>query len=638
MQIPIKSNTFSQKIFLASFLLCTATIIVFASICFLMIRNRVQDIFFEKYSNDAQIVANTLEQLDKKTDVVLSNALYAAMEIIESKKEDLPTNGFLENLQQKLNVSSIDFFIPSGEFLRTSDYRMKNSETKLNLFQFCDGYRDLFTDKKSSDQTPLIPSTLTGKVTKYSLLSNSDNSFVLNLGYEADFVGNTLLKILDTDKKVSRVSLYTPNRKILGNYINKETESNLDFLNFGRNKSIVFKEKIKASVKECCECKVKNLMSHLDKDFHYLLEIEVSTKKMVSEINLFAILLSILSTFSILIAYYLSKTISNYLTLRIRAVNEKTEAIMQSKDHHKRLSISGTDEIAQMSQKFDTLLEKIEKAEHASIKSVRNTTIVKTTQMIAHDIRKPFSMLRTGMMLLERAKNEAEFRKTSLMLTAKLETSIANVDSMLSDIMHFSGNLKIKKEETSIIPTVRNALQEISFTTNNNLSISCSFKHSHQVIIDPNQMRRVLSNIVGNAVQAIGNKKERIWIDSAEDENRLKLTIRNSGSTIRNNQLDMLFEAFYSEGKNGGTGLGLAIAQKIVQAHHGKISASCNFEKSEVCFSIELPRSNALDQKKWDALPKTLLSYRESNPQKLKIPRKISTDRETKTCIKPVQL
>ena len=68
--------------------------------------------------------------------------------------------------------------------------------------------------------------------------------------------------------------------------------------------------------------------------------------------------------------------------------------------------------------------------------------------------------------------------------------------------------------------------------------------------------------------------------------------IEDSGHGIAPEVLDHLFEAFVTFGKPRGTGLGLSITQKIIEEHHGKISAR-NRPGGGAIFSFTLPRSDA---------------------------------------------
>jgi CheY-like chemotaxis protein len=114
------------------------------------------------------------------------------------------------------------------------------------------------------------------------------------------------------------------------------------------------------------------------------------------------------------------------------------------------------------------------------------------------------------------------------------------------------------------------------------VSISYRFGHSHAVSVHAQKVGRVFSNIVGNAVQAM-NMKGQLWFSTREStvDNCpfIEFSLGNAGSVIPPENLAKLFEAFFTSGKKGGAGLGLAIAQKVVNAHGGRIW--CESERTE---------------------------------------------------------
>ncbi len=93
---------------------------------------------------------------------------------------------------------------------------------------------------------------------------------------------------------------------------------------------------------------------------------------------------------------------------------------------------------------------------------------------------------------------------------------------------------------------------------------------------DPEKLRRVLINLIGNALDALetrGAESPRIEILSGENlaGNEVWVRIRDNGPGIDAERIERLFQPFYTS-KVNGTGLGLAISKKLVDAHGGSIS------------------------------------------------------------------
>jgi two-component system nitrogen regulation sensor histidine kinase NtrY len=108
------------------------------------------------------------------------------------------------------------------------------------------------------------------------------------------------------------------------------------------------------------------------------------------------------------------------------------------------------------------------------------------------------------------------------------------------------------------------------------------------VRIDSEQIRRVIINVVDNAIEAM-DRQGRIVIETCHDEpnHLVRLVIADNGPGIPPGEREKLFLPYYST-KRRGSGLGLAIVRRIIAEHGGMIDASDN-EPGGTRFTIELP-------------------------------------------------
>ena len=113
---------------------------------------------------------------------------------------------------------------------------------------------------------------------------------------------------------------------------------------------------------------------------------------------------------------------------------------------------------------------------------------------------------------------------------------------------------------------------------------------------DPRLLSRVLSNLIGNAVEALGGMPGEITVAAERSDGRIVVSVEDSGPGVPARILPRLFDPYFSA-KSGGTGLGLAIAKKIVEEHGGKIAAEnrrgggfrVRFDLPEAAASAEAP-------------------------------------------------
>ena len=106
---------------------------------------------------------------------------------------------------------------------------------------------------------------------------------------------------------------------------------------------------------------------------------------------------------------------------------------------------------------------------------------------------------------------------------------------------------------------------------------------------DPEQLYRVLQNLIRNARQAVGESYGKIEIEADESDANWSITIRDNGPGLPPKALEHLFHPFSGGTKREGSGLGLAIAYELVAGHGGTLDLLDNSENG-ACFRITLPK------------------------------------------------
>jgi len=104
---------------------------------------------------------------------------------------------------------------------------------------------------------------------------------------------------------------------------------------------------------------------------------------------------------------------------------------------------------------------------------------------------------------------------------------------------------------------------------------------------DARLLSRVFSNLILNAVEAIGGARGEIHVTARRQDSRLFVSVEDTGPGVDPKNLPRLFDPYFSA-KSGGTGLGLAIAKKIVEEHGGSISAE-NREHGGFRVRLDMP-------------------------------------------------
>jgi signal transduction histidine kinase len=114
---------------------------------------------------------------------------------------------------------------------------------------------------------------------------------------------------------------------------------------------------------------------------------------------------------------------------------------------------------------------------------------------------------------------------------------------------------------------------------------------TQRVLLDGEQMQRVLYNILENSIKYNQGQEIRISIGLRQENNNIILRIQDNGRGVSEHQLSRLFDLFYRGDEarsnlSSGSGLGLSIAKKIIAAHGGRITAE---NSGGLAIIIELP-------------------------------------------------
>lgn len=114
-----------------------------------------------------------------------------------------------------------------------------------------------------------------------------------------------------------------------------------------------------------------------------------------------------------------------------------------------------------------------------------------------------------------------------------------------------------------------------------------------EVDADSDQLFRILSNLVRNAVQAMAGDGEqalvrRLSIGAVRTGGVCRIVVEDTGPGLPQKARDNLFSAFRGSARSGGTGLGLVIAQELVRAHGGAIEL-VDSRSGHTAFAITIP-------------------------------------------------
>jgi two-component system, NtrC family, nitrogen regulation sensor histidine kinase NtrY len=212
---------------------------------------------------------------------------------------------------------------------------------------------------------------------------------------------------------------------------------------------------------------------------------------------------------------------------------------------------------------------------------------------IAHEIKNPLTPIKlsTDHMIKKWQNGDEDFGQVFERSTRTIIKEVESLKRLVNEFSRFGKMPDIKKAPvliSSIIEGVVNLYRDYK-----GVEITVSKEENEQSVeLDAEQFKRVIINIVDNAIQAM-REKGRIDIAVSHDipSNRAYVDISDNGPGIREEDKERLFLPYFSTRKDG-TGLGLAIASRVVTEHRGYIRIRDN-KPSGTIFTIELPIKEA---------------------------------------------
>ena len=233
-------------------------------------------------------------------------------------------------------------------------------------------------------------------------------------------------------------------------------------------------------------------------------------------------------------------------------------------------------------------------AEQALRRNDRLAIAGRLAATMAHEISNPLDSIHSLLYLLRHTSLDPEQQA----LCETMEGEIRRVSDIAND------SLKLHRQATAPAAArsedlVRSVLALFSGRARiAGIEVKCRFSATKQVYGREGELRQVLANLVGNAIDAMtGAGPSRILHLRTRDavgpsgEAALLFTLADTGPGIPPDLLSTIFEPFVTTKGDKGTGLGLWISNEIIHNHHGRITvrSSQNPERHGTVFHVILP-------------------------------------------------
>lgn len=223
----------------------------------------------------------------------------------------------------------------------------------------------------------------------------------------------------------------------------------------------------------------------------------------------------------------------------------------------------------------------LENVSEEIIKSERLSAIGQLSSRMAHDIQNPLSIIQISLenMMLDTDANELQKKSYE-----RIIRSVDRINHQIMNVLNFVKGVNPVLRTEKLSKIIEESSDSIILPENITLILP---KNDLELFCDKKQFVVILNNLIINGIQAIDDAGT-IEITCEEENDTIKIRVKDSGSGISTENLDKIFEPLFTT-KQTGTGLGLVGVKSIVESHQGKISVT----SPPTIFTITLPKYNS---------------------------------------------
>ncbi|MHC2338512.1 sensor histidine kinase [Bradyrhizobium sp. USDA 4454] len=249
-----------------------------------------------------------------------------------------------------------------------------------------------------------------------------------------------------------------------------------------------------------------------------------------------------------------------------------------------RLPRTGEPELDRLVDALNRTGERLAHEQRRASTAERMAAVGRLSAGLAHEIRNPIAAMRLKAENALAASDDAR-KKTALEAILK---QVARLDTLLRNLLQMTQTGEPKSMDVELASFLQGTIephQELAAANGLSLETGPAGPNNPLPRFDASQMQRALDNLILNAIQNTP-AGGRIVVDAQRQQDKLLLTVTDSGVGVSEEMRERLFEPF-ATARSEGTGLGLAIVREIARAHRGE--ARLAHTERGARFEIEVP-------------------------------------------------
>ena len=241
-------------------------------------------------------------------------------------------------------------------------------------------------------------------------------------------------------------------------------------------------------------------------------------------------------------------------------------------------------------EELTTSYNQLAKTKQALMQSEKLASMGQLAAGVAHELNNPLGVvLLYSHLLAEQCQKDSRVFSDAKMITEQAD----RCKKIVGGLLNFARKNKPFFRQTSLVRLVDNYFKTATVPPEVKFTIDRSGEDL-QAEMDPDQIIQVLTNLVTNALEAMGNAGE-LTIRTFAEGDSVAFSVADSGCGIKAENLKKIFEPFFTTKQIGkGTGLGLAVSYGIIKVHRGGITVASNADPAAgptgTTFTVKLPR------------------------------------------------
>jgi signal transduction histidine kinase len=187
--------------------------------------------------------------------------------------------------------------------------------------------------------------------------------------------------------------------------------------------------------------------------------------------------------------------------------------------------------------------------------------------MVAHDLREPITGIAHLVTLLERRADAPPSPEVLALIGASTERARALIDGVLT----YARAGELERDRVALHALMADVAEDLRLILQE-ADATLDVGELPEVQGDARQLRRLLQNLVGNAVKFRGGAPPRIEVSALRDDAEWVVTVRDNGLGVDPDHATRIFAMFSRlNGETEGSGIGLAVCRRVVEAHGGRV-------------------------------------------------------------------